>query len=136
MSDQVVHSEVQPFSARAALPWLVSLGVYALLLIVGPRLLGDPDSYSHIEVGRWIIAHGTLPASDLWARRRGSGRISGGFAAIFLLRLGQAIDLAHRQPQPGFAGLDASGRGDESLWLRRLHLLGQRRARSLKQLFD
>jgi hypothetical protein len=64
MSDQVVHSEVQPFSARAALPWLVSLGVYGLLLILGPRLLNDPDSYSHIEVGRWIIAHGTLPATD------------------------------------------------------------------------
>lgn len=64
MSDQVVHSAVQPFPARAALPWLVGLGMYALLLIVGPRLLGDPDSYSHIEVGRWIIAHGTLPASD------------------------------------------------------------------------
>lgn len=64
MSDQVVHSKVQPFSARAALPWLVGLGVYVLLLILGPRLLNDPDSYSHIELGRWIIAHGTLPASD------------------------------------------------------------------------
>jgi hypothetical protein len=64
MSEQVVHSEVQPFSARAALPWLVSFGVYVALLILGQRMLGDPDSYSHIEVGRWIIAHGTLPASD------------------------------------------------------------------------
>ncbi|SFJ42302.1 hypothetical protein [Bradyrhizobium sp. cf659] len=64
MSEQVVHSEVQPFSARAALPWLVSLGVYAVLLILGQRLLNDPDSYSHIEVGRWIMAHGALPASD------------------------------------------------------------------------
>jgi len=64
MTDQVVHSAVQPFSARAALPWAVGLVVYAVLLVAGPRLLGDPDSYSHIEVGRWIIAHGTLPASD------------------------------------------------------------------------
>ncbi|MHC2580237.1 hypothetical protein ACVI1J_007609 [Bradyrhizobium diazoefficiens] len=64
MSEQVVHSEVQPFSARAALPWLVSLGVYATVLILGQRLLNDPDSYSHIEVGRWIMAHGALPASD------------------------------------------------------------------------
>ncbi|APO54846.1 hypothetical protein BD122_31230 [Bradyrhizobium diazoefficiens] len=59
-----MHSEVQPFSARAALPWLVSLGVYATVLILGQRLLNDPDSYSHIEVGRWIMAHGALPASD------------------------------------------------------------------------
>lgn len=64
MSDQVVHSKVQPFSARAALPWLVSLGVYVMLLVLGRRMLNDPDSYSHIEVGRWIIAHGTLPTSD------------------------------------------------------------------------
>ncbi|WP_024337636.1 hypothetical protein [Bradyrhizobium japonicum] len=64
MTDQVVHSAVQPFSARAALPWAVALAVYAVLLVAGPRLLGDPDSYSHIEVGRWIIAHGTLPTSD------------------------------------------------------------------------
>jgi hypothetical protein len=64
MADQVVHSAVQPFSARAALPWVVGLCVYAVLLAAGPRLLGDPDSYSHVEVGRWIIAHGALPTSD------------------------------------------------------------------------
>lgn len=64
MTDQVAHSAVQPFPARAALPWAVGLGLYAVLLVAGPRLLGDPDSYSHVEVGRWIIAHGTLPAND------------------------------------------------------------------------
>ena len=64
MTDQVVHSAVQPLSARATLPWVVGLAVYAVLLVAGPRLLGDPDSYSHIELGRWIIAHGTLPTSD------------------------------------------------------------------------
>ncbi|ULL00337.1 hypothetical protein FJV43_11575 [Bradyrhizobium sp. I71] len=64
MSDQVVHSAVQPFSARAALPWLVGLSVYAALLFAGPRLLGDPDTYSHVELGRWIMAHGALPTSD------------------------------------------------------------------------
>ncbi|WP_025034112.1 hypothetical protein [Bradyrhizobium sp. DOA9] len=64
MTDQVVDSAVQPFSARAALPWAVGLLLYAVLLAIGPRLLGDPDSYSHIEVGRWIIAHGSLPTSD------------------------------------------------------------------------
>ena len=42
----------------------MGLGVYALLLIAAPRLLGDPDSYSHLEVGRWIMAHGALPATD------------------------------------------------------------------------
>jgi len=64
MSDVVIRGAAKPFPARAALPWLVGAGVYALLLTLGPQLLNDPDSYSHIAVGRWIIAHGAVPASD------------------------------------------------------------------------
>jgi hypothetical protein len=64
MSDEVIRSAAKPFPAQAALPWLVGAGVYVLLLTLGPRLLNDPDSYSHIAVGRWIIAHGAVPASD------------------------------------------------------------------------
>jgi hypothetical protein len=64
MSDQVVDSAVEPFQARTALPWLASLCIYGLLLILRQRLLNDPDSYSHIEVGRWIIAHAATPSRD------------------------------------------------------------------------
>src|SRR5260370_5907835 len=64
MSDQVIRSAAKPFPVRAALPSLVGAGVYALLLTLGQRLLNDPDSYSHIAVGRWIMAHGAVPASD------------------------------------------------------------------------
>ena len=64
MSDEVIRSAAKPFPARAALPWLAGAGVYVLLLTLGPRLLNDPDTYSHIAVGRWIIAHGAVPASD------------------------------------------------------------------------
>jgi hypothetical protein len=64
MSEEVIRSAAKPFPARAALPWVVGACVYALLLALGPRLLGDPDSYSHIAVGRWIMAHGAVPASD------------------------------------------------------------------------
>jgi hypothetical protein len=64
MSDQVIRSAAKPFPARAALPWMVGAGVYVLLLTLGPRLLNDPDSYSHIAVGRWIMAHRAVPASD------------------------------------------------------------------------
>src|SRR6202051_1962582 len=64
MSDEVIRSAAKPFPARAALPWLVGAGVYVLLLALGPRLLNAPDSYSHIAVGRWIIAHGAVMASD------------------------------------------------------------------------
>jgi len=64
MSGEVIRSAAKPFPARAALPWLVGAVVYVLLLTLGPRLLSDPDSYSHIAVGRWIMAHGAVPASD------------------------------------------------------------------------
>src|SRR3954467_12082304 len=64
MSDEVIRSAAKPFPALAALPWLVGAGVYTLLLTLGPRLLNDPDSYSHVAVGRWILAHGTVPSSD------------------------------------------------------------------------
>jgi hypothetical protein len=64
MSDEVIRSAAKPFPTRAALPWLAGAVVYALLLALGPRLLNDPDSYSHIAVGRWILAHGAVPASD------------------------------------------------------------------------
>jgi hypothetical protein len=64
MSDHVIPSAAKSFPARAALPWLVGAGVYVLLLTLAPRLLNDPDSYSHIAVGRWIMAHGAVPASD------------------------------------------------------------------------
>ena len=64
MSDEVIRSAAKPFPAQAALPWLVGAGVYALLLMLAPRLLNDPDSYSHIAIGRWIMAHGAVPASD------------------------------------------------------------------------
>ena len=64
MSDEVIRSAAKPFPARAALPWLVAAGVYTLVLTLGPRLLNDPDSYSHIAVGRWIMAHGAVPTTD------------------------------------------------------------------------
>jgi hypothetical protein len=35
-----------------------------LLITLAPRLLGDPDTYSHIAMGRWIIAHAAVPHGD------------------------------------------------------------------------
>src|SRR5260370_41063527 len=64
MSEQVIRSAAKPFPVRAALPSLVGAGVYVLLLTLGQRLLNDPDSYSHIAVGRWIMANGAMPARD------------------------------------------------------------------------
>ena len=64
MSDEVIRSTAKPFPAQAALPWLAGAGIYVLLLTLGPRLLNDPDTYSHIAVGRWIISHGAVPTTD------------------------------------------------------------------------
>jgi hypothetical protein len=64
MSDQAIDSAAKPLPTQAALPWLVGAAIYVLLLALGPRLLNDPDSYSHIAVGQWIFAHRALPTND------------------------------------------------------------------------
>src|SRR5579859_7175500 len=67
MSDEAIDRTAHPFPAQPALPWLAGAAVYLLLLTLGPRLLGDPDTYSHIAIGRWIIAHRAVPAVDLFS---------------------------------------------------------------------
>ena len=64
MSEEAIDRAVKPFPMRAALPWLTGAGVYGLVLALGTQLLNDPDSFSHIAVGRWIIAHASLPTTD------------------------------------------------------------------------
>src|SRR4029450_6972600 len=43
---------------------LRAIVVYARLTAVGPKLLSNPDTYSHIALGRWILEHGTVPTTD------------------------------------------------------------------------
>jgi len=50
--------------AQSAMPWVIAAGVYVLLIALGPRLLSDPDTYSHIALGRWILEHHTVPTTD------------------------------------------------------------------------
>ena len=64
MSDQTISRSHRIAVTPAALPWLVTAGVYALLMLLGARLLGDPDTYSHIAMGRWIVAHAAVPSGD------------------------------------------------------------------------
>lgn len=49
------------------LPLYVCLGVYALLLVAGNRLLADPDTYWQIAMGRWIVAHRAVPTVDVFS---------------------------------------------------------------------
>src|SRR5882757_1164610 len=64
MSDQIIHRSSRIADSQAAMPWLVAAGLYALLMLLGPRLLGDPDTYSHIAMGRWILEHRSVPTND------------------------------------------------------------------------
>jgi hypothetical protein len=64
MSDQIIQRSSRIADSQAAMPWLVAAGVYALLMLLGPRLLGDPDTYSHIALGRWMLEHRSVPSGD------------------------------------------------------------------------
>jgi hypothetical protein len=47
-----------------SLPLLVALATFVAVLASGSNLLGDPDTYWHIVVGRWILAHHAVPHVD------------------------------------------------------------------------
>jgi hypothetical protein len=64
MSEQIIRRTDRLVDLRAAIPWLVAAGVYLLLIALGPRLLSDPDTYSHIALGRWILEHHAVPTGD------------------------------------------------------------------------
>ena len=64
MTDQSIRQASRVVDTTAFLPWLVAAGIYVLLLMLGPRLLADPDTYSHIALGRWIMEHHALPDGD------------------------------------------------------------------------
>ena len=48
--------------------WLwLGIGVYTLVLMVGPALLKDSDTYWQIAVGQWILDHHALPRVDIYS---------------------------------------------------------------------
>src|SRR5262249_43715169 len=49
---------------RVSLPFCAAAAIYALLLVLGARLLNDPDVYWHVAVGRWIVEHRAFPHVD------------------------------------------------------------------------
>src|SRR6266581_9368992 len=50
-----------------SLPLLFGLVVYVQILSRSDRVLGDGDTYWHIAVGRWIIAHRAVPNSGIFS---------------------------------------------------------------------
>ncbi len=61
MSEQIIRRTGRMVDAQSAMPWVVAAGVYVLLIALAPRLLSDPDTYSHIALGRWILEHHAVP---------------------------------------------------------------------------
>jgi hypothetical protein len=52
---------------RRHLPLWVGVGIYALFLVAGNRLLIDPDTMWQITVGQWILDHRTVPTTDVYS---------------------------------------------------------------------
>src|SRR6266446_1809270 len=50
-----------------SLPLLVVLGAYTHVCVFGDRVIGDTDTYWHIAVGRWIIAHRSVPHDGIFS---------------------------------------------------------------------
>ena len=46
---------------------LVGVGVFMLLLLLGSRLLADPDTFWQITIGNWIIQHHAVPRVDTYS---------------------------------------------------------------------
>src|SRR4029078_7898935 len=64
MSEQTLRRVERIADLRGAMAWLVAAGIYVLVIAVAPQLLGDPDTYSHLALGRWILDHGAVPTVD------------------------------------------------------------------------
>jgi hypothetical protein len=43
------------------------LGAYTQVLVFAGRVIGDPDTYWHIAVGRWIVAHRAVPHEGIFS---------------------------------------------------------------------
>jgi hypothetical protein len=65
MSVADVAAEASP--ARGLMPLWVGVGVYALFLLAGNRLLIDPDTMWQITVGQWILDHRAVPQTDVYS---------------------------------------------------------------------
>jgi len=48
-------------------PLWVGVGVYALFLLAGNRLLIDPDTMWQVTVGQWILDHRAVPETDVYS---------------------------------------------------------------------
>jgi len=50
-----------------SLPLIFGIGIYFLIITHASAVLRDPDTFWHIIVGQWIIAHGTVPDHGIFS---------------------------------------------------------------------
>src|SRR5579859_1217734 len=67
MTMSVTHAAAAARPSRGLLPLWVGIGVYALFVLAGNRLLIDPDTMWQITVGQWIIDHRAVPQTDVYS---------------------------------------------------------------------
>ncbi|MBV8841121.1 MAG: hypothetical protein JO000_31675 [Alphaproteobacteria bacterium] len=68
MTDQTLRAAApSALAGRTVMPWLVAAGAYLVLLPVGSRLLNDADVYTHLVVGRSILANRAFPHVDTFS---------------------------------------------------------------------
>src|SRR6201981_2431679 len=86
MTISVTHTDAAAQRMRGLLPLWVGVGVYALFLLAGNRLLIDPDTLWQITVGQWILDHRAVPETDVFSfTMRGQPWISTQWLAQLLL---------------------------------------------------
>ena len=92
MTLSVAHATEDSSPMRGLLPLWVGVGVYALFLLAGNRLLIDPDTMWQITVGQWILDHHAVPETDAFSfTMRGQPWISTQWLAQVLFAKAHAL---------------------------------------------
>jgi hypothetical protein len=67
MTMSVAHTTAEASPLRGLQPLWVGVFIYALLMLVGNRLLMDPDTLWQVTVGQWILDHRAVPETDVYS---------------------------------------------------------------------
>jgi len=67
MAQAVVSDAGRSAVTRLPIAFVFGVGVFMLLLLLGSRLLADPDTFWQIAIGNWIIDHGAVPRQDVFS---------------------------------------------------------------------
>ena len=67
MTMSVANTAEEASPMRGLSPLWVGVGIYALFLLAGNRLLIDPDTMWQVTVGQWILDHRAVPQTDVYS---------------------------------------------------------------------